>query len=111
MKKSSYASFFSLFSVLALNVKHFAQNDLDCQIKFHIGKPAEEVVIRKMRHKLDAVIKPSQYAYKAGVSTTDALLQYVDDYTKFLDDAKTKFVQSACLDFSKAFDRLQPSLS
>ena len=77
---------------------------------FHIGKLAEEVVIRKMRHKLDAVIKPTQYAYKAGVSTTDALLQYVDDYTKFLDDAKTKFVQSACLDFSKAFDRLQPSI-
>ena len=27
-------SFFSFFSVLALNVKHFAQNDLGCQIKY-----------------------------------------------------------------------------
>ena len=27
--------FFSFFSVLALNVKHFAQNDLDCQIKYY----------------------------------------------------------------------------
>ena len=25
---------FSFFSVLALNVKHFAQNDLDCQIEY-----------------------------------------------------------------------------
>ena len=63
-----------------------------------------------MRSKLDEVIKPSQYAYRPGISTTDALLQYVDDFTKFLDDQKNKFVQSACLDFSKAFDRLQPSI-
>lgn len=54
----------------------------------------------------DSVIEPSQYAYRASVSTNDALLQYVDDYTKFLDDVKTKFVQSACLDFCKAFDLL-----
>ena len=44
---------------------------------FYSGKLAEEVTIRKMRHKLDAVIQPSQYAYKAGVSTTDALFQYL----------------------------------
>ena len=43
---------------------------------FHSGKLAEEVIIRKMGHKLDAVIQPSQYAYKDGVSTTDALFQY-----------------------------------
>ena len=53
---------------------------------------------------------PTQYAYRPNVSTTDALLQYIDDYTTFLDKQKVKFVQGACLDFSKAFDRLQPSV-
>ena len=86
--------------------KHFRPISL----LFHIGKLAEEVIVRKMRSKLDEVIKPSQYAYRPGISTTDALLQYVDDFTKFLVDQKNKFVQSACLDFSKAFDRLQPSI-
>ena len=32
--------FFSLFSVLALNVKHFAQNDLDCLLNVIKKKPA-----------------------------------------------------------------------
>ena len=46
-------------------------------LQFQSGKLAEETIIRKMRHKLDAVIQPSQYAHKAGVSTTNALFQYL----------------------------------
>ena len=77
---------------------------------YHLGKLAEQVIINKMRHTIDAVITPNQYAYRSKVSTTDALLQYVDDLTEQLDKPSTKFVQTACLDFSKAFDRLQPSI-
>ena len=40
----------------------------------------------------------------------DALLEYIDDYTAELDKAAVKYIQSACLDFSKASDRLQPSI-
>ena len=77
---------------------------------YHLGKISEQVIINKMRSTIDDVISPNQYAYKPGVSATDALLQYVDDITKMLDNPSVKYVQSACLDFSKAFDRLQPAL-
>ena len=63
-----------------------------------------------MRHTIDAVITPTQYAYRHGISTTDALLQYVDDLAEELSRPSGKFVQTAFLDFSKAFDRLQPSV-
>ena len=77
---------------------------------FHLGKLAEQVIINKMRHTIDTVISPTQFAYQPNLKTTDALLKYVDDITKQLDNPKTKFVQTAYLDFSKAFDRLQPVL-
>ena len=77
---------------------------------FHLGKLAESVIIDKMRSKIELIIKPDQYAYRPKLSTTDALLQYLDDLTALLDRKDVKFVQSACLDFSKAFDRLQPSI-
>ena len=66
--------------------------------------------IDKLKNKIAEIIKPAQCAYRPNVTTTDALLQYIDDYTTFLDKQKVKFVQSACLDFSKAFDGLQPSI-
>ena len=64
----------------------------------------------EMRFTIDKVISSSQFAYRPNLSTTDALLNYIDDLTKQLDDPGTKFIQSAFLDFSKAFDRLQPAL-
>ena len=41
-------------------------------------------------------------AYPSKVSTTDALLQYVNDITSQIDNPAVKYVQGACLDFSKA---------
>ena len=71
---------------------------------FHLGKLAEQVIANKMRSR----VNNQQYAYQSSVSTTDALLQLTDDWTEVLDqDKSVKFVQNACLDFSKAFDRLQ----
>ena len=74
---------------------------------FHLGKLAEQIIIDKMRETIDTVVSPHQYAYRSGVSTNDALLQFVDDITQELDKPANKFIQTACLDFSKAFDRLQ----
>jgi hypothetical protein len=77
---------------------------------FHIGKLAEQVVINKMKSKLDSVIYSSQFGYRPGVGTTDALLCLLDDFTKCLDSKDIDFIQTVCLDFSKAFDRLQPDI-
>ena len=67
---------------------------------FHLGKIAEQVIINKMQTKVDELVNPSQYAYQPAVSTTDALLQMVDDWTQTLDKTTSvKYVQNACLDF------------
>lgn len=77
---------------------------------FHLGKLAEEVIIDKMRKRLDEIVEPSQFAYQRNVGTVDALIKLLDDFSAQLDKPDVKFVQSAALDFSKAFDRLQPSI-
>jgi hypothetical protein len=77
---------------------------------FHLGKLAEQVLINKIRKSLNSSLMPHQYAYLPNLGTTDAILQLIDDCTKELDAASCKYMQLACLDFSKAFDRLQPSI-
>ena len=68
----------------------------------------QEVIANKMRSRVDTIVSNQQYAKRSSVSTTDALLQLTDDWTEVLDqDKPIKFVHNACLDFSKAFDRLQ----
>ena len=48
--------------------------------------------------------------YRPSVGTLDAILQLIDDITSDLDLAHNSYVQLGCVDFSKAFDRLQPSI-
>ena len=59
---------------------------------------------------ISANISHSQYAYRKGLSTTDALVAAIDDWTAGLDNAATECIQTVMLDFSKAFDRLQPAI-
>ena len=62
----------------------------------------QEVIANKMRSRVDTIVSNQQYAKRSSVSTTDALLQLTDDWTEVLDqDKAVKFVQNACLDFSK----------
>ena len=78
---------------------------------FHLGKLLEQVIISKMKSHLAEVINSNQYAYQQRLSTTDAILQLIDDWTSVLDsDTNVKLIQNACLDFSKAFDRMQHPL-
>ena len=79
-------------------------------ILFHLGKLSEEVIINKMRSKLEDVIEPAQFAYQPHIGTVDALIKLLDDFTSELDNPNVKYIQSAALDFSKAFDRLQPAV-
>jgi hypothetical protein len=77
---------------------------------FHLGKLSEEVIINKMKIKQTEIVDINQYAYKPNIGTVDALILLLDDFSKDLDKASTKFTQLAGVDFSKAFDRLQPNL-
>jgi hypothetical protein len=77
---------------------------------FHLGKVAEEIIIDNMRADLKVSIKNDQYGYQPGLSTTDAVLHLLDDFTADLDAKQCDFIQTVCLDFSKAFDCLQPAL-
>ena len=61
----------------------------------------------KMRFTKYEVISPSQFAYRPILSTTDALLKYIDGLTTQLDNPGTKFIQSAFLGFCKVFHCLQ----
>ena len=77
---------------------------------FHLGKVAEQVIVNKLRNPLADVIASNQYAYRPKLGTTDAILQLIDDCTADLDSIESKYVQLGCLDFSKAFDKLQPNI-
>ena len=70
-------------------------------------------MINKLSDTLKAIVELNQYAYLKKVSTTDVLIQMIDDWTAELDNPKNMFIQCGCLGFSKAFDRLDqgwPSL-
>jgi hypothetical protein len=71
---------------------------------------AEEIIVSKMRSRLTVILEPTQFAYRSNIGTADALIQFLDDHTRELDKAPVKYVQNAFLDFSKAFDRLQPAI-
>ena len=60
-----------------------------------------------MRFTIDDVTSPSQFAYRPNLSTTDALLKYIDGLAAPLDNPGTKFIQSAFLGVCKVFYRLQ----
>ena len=77
---------------------------------FHIGKLCEQVIVNKLKSSVQTAISSSQFAYRPKLGTTDAILQLIDDCTADLDDPDNKYVQMACLDFSKAFDKLQPNI-
>ena len=55
-------------------------------------------------------ISSNQFAYRPKTGTTDAILKLIDDVTSDLDSFKYDYVQMASVDFSKAFDKLQPQI-
>ena len=74
---------------------------------FHLGKLCEQVIINKLSHTIRTSLSRNQYAYQQGFGTTDALIHLIDDWTRELDKRSSPTVKTVCLDFSKAFDRLQ----
>ena len=62
-----------------------------------------------MRQRMDTF--HNQFAYTPGLGTTDALVKFVSDITKLLDDKHILSVRAVMLDFSKAFDRMHPDIT
>lgn len=77
---------------------------------FHLGKLAEQIIINKMEKKLQSIITRDQFAYQQRTGPTDALIKFVSDCTQQLDNKTTKSVNTAFIDFSKAFDRMHPRI-
>ena len=77
---------------------------------FHIGKLCEQVIVNKLKSSVQTAISSSLFAYRPKLGTTNAILQLIGDCTADLDDSDNKYVRMACLDFSKAFDKLQPNI-
>ena len=75
---------------------------------FHMGKLCEQAIVNKLKDSIQTIISSTQYAYRPKLGTTDAILQLIDDITADLDCPENKYTQLACVDFSKAFDKLQP---
>ena len=77
---------------------------------FHIGKVAEEVILRKLKSEIGQKLESCQYAYQQKKSTNDALLHVIHDWCSALDRQTTSHVTACLIDMSKAFDRLDPNI-
>jgi hypothetical protein len=75
---------------------------------WHLGKVSERCMAKKYRGCVRTELLKNQYAYCAKRSTTDALIHTFEDWTKQLDMKETCHIDVAFIDFSKAFDKLQP---
>lgn len=76
---------------------------------FHLGKIAEQVIAKYLRADLPNMTH--QYAYTPSLGTTDALVKFTTDIIDKLDDKNCLGARAVMLDFSKAFDKMQPDLA
>ena len=77
---------------------------------WHCGKVAEYFVSQQLKAKTAAKLTTSQYAYTDGVGCVDALVDALSYWTKHLDAKDNICIQSAFVDFSKAFDMMNPTI-
>ena len=69
----------------------------------------ERIISNRIWEKIPST--PNQYAYTRQLGTTDALVKFSSNICHYLDDKNVLLVQSAMLDFTKAFDRLRLDLT
>ena len=77
---------------------------------WHIGKLIELFMNRRIREQMLPHLYPNQYAYRARLGCTDAVVATIDDITSMLDSKVNFGAQVILYDFSKAFDLMQPAL-
>ena len=71
------------------------------------AKILERLVLRWLRKHLLHLYGPQQHAFRPHGSTSSALIVMHDCITRFLDNSDILAVRVVCLDFSKAFDKIQ----
>ena len=76
----------------------------------HLGKLAEDVILRKLKSTVESKLGKNQFAYRKQHCTTDALLKLINNWCASLDDLSTSHISAAMIDMSKAFDRLHPDV-
>ena len=72
-------------------------------------KCMEKLVLRQLLSHVNDLLDPCQFAYKKERSTEDAILLFLDKIYKHLDTPRN-FVRILFVDFSSAFNTLQPHL-
>ena len=73
---------------------------------WHLGKVFEKAIMYFYVDHVLPDLNTNQFAYQKGKSTVDALLCAIDFWTGQLDKPDAKYVTTAFLDMSKAFDRM-----
>ena len=74
-----------------------------------LGILAERVIAKHLRASLPRMT--NQYAYTPSLGTTDALVKLTTDIITDLDCKNCIGARALMLDFSKAFDRMQPNIA
>ena len=77
---------------------------------WHCGKVAEQFVVSRLRRTTKGLLTEDQYAYSEGVGCTEALVDMISSWTKALDQRSNLCLQSLFVDFSKAFDMMDPAI-
>ena len=74
------------------------------------AKLLERVALRRVQSTVTSVISAEQHAYKRSCSTTTALVSMIHSWLQFLDNNPGSCVRVGLLDFSKAFDSVDPNI-
>ena len=77
---------------------------------WHCGKVAEYFIARMLKTATKDELTLKQYAYTDGVGCVDALVDALSNWTKHIDQKDNLCIQSAFVDFSKAFDMMNPTI-
>ena len=77
---------------------------------WHIGKIAETAFSKIYKAHVIPKLSAHQYAYIPSLGTVDTRVKMIDDCTILMDSKDNVGVQVILKDFSKAFDRMQPSI-
>ena len=91
-----------------VNSPHQCKQFRPIPLLFHCGKIAEKFTLKEYKAQILPKLNNNQYAYRTGLSTTDALIYAFDKWTKQIDSKSIKAIEVIFKDFFKTFDSMQP---
>lgn len=75
-----------------------------------LAKIMERIAFFRVQEHFVSTIGPEQHAYRAFHSTNTALTHLIHSWLQFLDLRSSHYIRILFIDFSKAFDSVEPSL-